>query len=191
MSDFLRVYRPRPILTSSPRRAALLRSWGWTPNGYSSHARQPVSRQSKRAASWTVVLLPSGSPKDEAAVTEACIGDCSINLDSRKGRHIKIGPKNWGTVWGTIVPKHGFFDPKTGLTGQAKLLISEQQAPGPSNLLNRCRVAPGRRLELCTQTREWKPTLLPGICEEEPILALWSSTLVAGFPLNSLQKPRR
>jgi hypothetical protein len=79
------------------------------------------------------------APKDAAAVTEACAGDFSINLDSRKGRHIKIRPKNWGTVWGTIVPKHELFDPKTGMTGQAKLLISEQQAPGLSKLLNRCR----------------------------------------------------
>ena len=54
-------------------------------------------------------------------------------------------PKNepdWGTVWGTIVPKHDVFDPKKRLTGRAKLLISEQQAPGLSKFLNR-RIASG------------------------------------------------
>jgi hypothetical protein len=40
-------------------------------------------------------------------------------------------------------------------------------------------------LELCTQTREWKPTLLRCICEGEPILVLWNSSLVAGFPLSA------
>ena len=31
--------------------------------------------------------------------------------------------QNWGTVWGTTVPEHGFFDPKTRLTGRAKFFI--------------------------------------------------------------------
>jgi hypothetical protein len=59
-------------------------------------------------------------------------------LDNRNEPLHGLGPKNWGTVWGTIVPQHELFDPKTGMTGQAKLLISEQQAPGLSKLLNPC-----------------------------------------------------
>jgi hypothetical protein len=47
-------------------------------------------------------------------VTEACTGDCSINLDSRKGRHIRISHKNLGTVWGTTVPKREFLTRKRG-----------------------------------------------------------------------------
>jgi hypothetical protein len=31
--------------------------------------------------------------------------------------------KIWGTVWGTTVPEHEFFDPKTGLTSRAKSFI--------------------------------------------------------------------
>jgi hypothetical protein len=52
--------------------------------------------------------------------------------------HLTKRGLRWGTVWGTIVPKHDVFDPKKRLKGRAKLLISEQQAPGLSNLLNRC-----------------------------------------------------
>jgi hypothetical protein len=63
-----------------------------------------------------------------AAVSEACTDDCSIKLDSRKGRHIKISHINWGTVWGTTVPEHEFFDPKTGLTGRAKFFIPSNRA---------------------------------------------------------------
>jgi hypothetical protein len=67
------------------------------------------------------------SPK-KAAVTETCIGDCSTNLDSRKGRHIKSGSKIWGTVWGTTVPEQGFFTPKMGFTGRAKSIVPSNRA---------------------------------------------------------------
>jgi hypothetical protein len=114
--------RPRPILTSSPRLAALLRSWGWTPNGYNSLART-IARfstiETSRFMDNRVVA------KVEAPKTRCCYRgrDCSTNLDSRKGRHIKIGSKIWGTVWGTTVPEHQFFDPKMGLMGRAKFFI--------------------------------------------------------------------
>jgi len=73
------------------------------------------------------VVAKSEAPKKDA-ITEACIGDCSTNLDLRKGRHIKIGLKIWGTVWGTTVPEHEFFDPKTGFTGRAKFFIPSNRA---------------------------------------------------------------
>lgn len=49
--------------------------------------------------------------------------DRSTNLGSRKGRHIKIGSKILGTVWGTTVPEHEFFDPKTGWKDRAKFFV--------------------------------------------------------------------
>lgn len=58
------------------------------------------------------VVAKLEAPK-KAADTDGCIGDCSTNIGSRKGRHIKIEFKIWGTVWGTTVPEDGFFDPKT------------------------------------------------------------------------------
>src|SRR5882672_6499320 len=64
----------------------------------------------------------------KAVVTDACTSDCSTNLDSRKGRHIKIRPKKWGTVWGTTVPEHDVFDPKAGLTCRAKFFIPSNRA---------------------------------------------------------------
>jgi hypothetical protein len=58
----------------------------------------------------------------------------------RKGRTFERGQENGATAWGTIVPKQDVFDPKKRLTGRAKLSISEQQAPGLSNLLNHCSI---------------------------------------------------
>ena len=47
----------------SPARLCSGRGDGHQTDTARSLARQPVSRQSKRAASWTVVFLPSGSPQ--------------------------------------------------------------------------------------------------------------------------------
>jgi hypothetical protein len=54
---------------------------------------------------------------------------CARRGCDKPSGHLRKRVLRWGTVWGTIVPKHDVFDPKKRLTGRAKLLISEQQAP--------------------------------------------------------------
>jgi hypothetical protein len=39
-----------------------------------------------------------------------------------------MATNKWGTVWGTNVPKHDVFGPKTRLTGRAKPFIPSNRA---------------------------------------------------------------